>query len=1590
MQSRVPSNPSTPDNDPVRIWHTKKYMVPAEMESWLRRRNDVVFTRRGWSDAVRARGLFVDLSRIQWVELSAVLRTALLIERARQDGIAVAVAMPLGRPRATEEFFSRPEHTSDARHRRVLQKRPARRRAARTFLERLRFLEAIRAPHLEASTAGSLSLVSDYDSSTDRAFVSRGIDIDADEEMLPPLAEREPYVVPLMWVSADPAAKNTKAVAERLVEVLGNQPRGIGSRFDAAALSQVILGELVANAIEYSGARRALVAAFAHPASLSLRANDYTPSEHAFAGWMSQAARPGVEVVVGDSGRGIPNVLGDAYDIATNLPRLPEGRAASVIAWAFDRRSTSVAAERRGTRGLYRVDRVVKRHAGMITIRSENQLIGWDHGGLAHDVQLVEREARLGFVPGTVLRAHLGALPDALAERHGGEPPGDLTFTFHSVALSYGQVLVDDRPLAALPAGTSDDCRVLLPTPDLTVHDLPALITELARARDPETTVLVGVADFGVAAEACNAINQDVGDRREHLEETEGRAYEVSDPVLVVGHGVDDVVWAGTTPAAAAVLSALLAAPGARITHDELMQICPDAATRSEVRMALRRDSGLARFDEDGIQLRLHLRALVDGFAARMAARVEKQLAGSESKPLRITPSLAQVRAWVSVDRLLALPVDLSLATFALAHRVHLGAGLVKPPTLVLADASVDRDRLRRVQTALRAARHETVPIEVGADGSEGGGIAEDVDRVVVYADLVASGESVRRCLLQLLRDGATPLAVACLVDTRVAPHEPVNVWGIQIPVISLVAAPTAAGLRDNEDPIFVDALNNEEKWGPGPAPYPLPPAELLEIAATQKAIHFGHIGGNAGRHFTLYVNAKKLLDAPQLSDKFEETVLAWVDENASRRPGSVEVWYPTPEPKVPRPAEALARRLEIARPELRLRGIARQPIWGGWKFPVALPDLPVGTEIVIVDWGALEGTTIMELVRLASEAGATRVMACVALSQLAPEPEWQLRAVRKVEVRRPQVAPDLFAVEQATLRQTPVRVEFISALPVRAFGASDCPMCAQRHHLAKHKMPTGGLRQFAKRQREERLQLTTREDIVTQRLQDLDRIELDGEQTVRMLRIRDRLERSLQSTRARYELFSWLQEVPPAGDDARDLVRFLAAETQWLRRPPLVFDDVRAVIASLAARMSCDETTAANDLVNAISVLRTSSKSEFAKQAPEIFLRCVDDAAAMQQLFHGFLTYSERPYLQAEGAWEPLVNALSAMRDRISDGEVPSSEGGQEIRVLLDRAKTRLGVARLAEQPLPSTWAHLSRLFGAEYDRHGIGASIRRLEQDVQIRDALRGVDDAAVNEWTDSVLQDWDKVARFLRDEIVPPLRHLRQTLDSDVARETFGPEWTLLVGYLDQAAGVAEWPIEQVVRRVRDEHEKLSEDRNWAWFRHEVQWLSDVLLRPGVDDAEFNVWPSRLTQLLRSVPADLGEAIRHVKRQSWGPKIDAINLVGVSDESIPVFFPGSELRELVTELVRNVEEHHDAHLGASDAQHFGSRVEFSVDVGEDVVLRVVNTASKISENPGLLLKRFTEEVAAFDGLLDHRAVGGDPTGITYQVTLMLRRAV
>ncbi len=1585
--------------------HTRKLLVPAELESVLRRTQEGLFDAEGWKQEVRERGLFVDLSRIEWIELSAALRVVLIIERALLDRVPVTIALPLERSRSTEEHYSKPSSGLPRDKRTELENRWKRRAAARRFFDRLGFLEALGAPHL-AEARELLRVTKDYDSSLESDRKGREEEVGEGPASEIGLEEVEPFIVPLRWLTpASPEA--TAEVLKHFVAVV-NSARGLDSRFDAEALADVVLHELVENAVQHSGAERALVAAFAQPPGLLPEPDHFVQCERGFAKWLRGVDRSSVEVVVGDSGVGLCGKLSAAYEEAdqwggtSSVPHLPEGRDASILAWAFDRRSSSDEAGRRGTRGLYRVDRIVKRHVGLVTIRSGRDLAGWDHGGLSHDALVAQprAEERLAPVPGTVVRAQMMAMPDEVPHRAAGEPPGDVELELGSIRLSqHGEVLVNGDPAEDV-LGTSgeDTCWLLVCEAGLAREEMETLLLGLAAARDPATAAVV-VDNLETAKLACEGVNVEIEERKRHREESERKRYEACDPVLVMDTR-GNATWTGTTEPIAHFLADLLAAPRAETGMKEATGAGLEAIS------TLRRDSGLAVLTADGIGLRLHRRAIADGVARHVDRLVHDTIEKSGGGTL-MTPALVRVRAWIDVDLLFAHCVDPAIPFLALAQRARESPKFGGSPSLLIAESSVDERRLKALGNALGAKRHETIPGEVGAEGSEGVGIADAGDQVAVYADLISSGESIRRSLSQIARDDARPLAVLCLVDAREKTGEPIDLWGLQVPVISLVANSTVAEPGESKA-LPVDAQGRVEPPLPSPPEYRVKPEEeLMPLAGKTEAVHFGHIGGNANRHFTFYANAQRLLRPPTLRTEMREAVRAWKDGLEGGR--RVEVWYPRPEPKVSRPAETIANELADELSGLEKRGVARQRVWGGWKFPLTLrgADLAEGTAVVIVDWGALEGTSLMEMVRLAGEGGATSIFACVCLSQLPAEAEWHLRSVRKVEVTRQKPAPSLLEKPPPPeKKEIPLRVEFLSAIPVRAFGPRECPVCQELNRLADHEMPTPELRRFAKEQREKRLHLTSRAEAAEQPIWRLDRAPLGGDRSVAMLAIRHELEAALRSTRVRHEIaerLKGLTKVLYAADDedlcdsdniedawreSVDWLRLLALERQWLERPPLVLEGPRESIGQLAAAVAVAAEIDPDDRATSIAVLRASSKPLFVEHAFEIFKRTVEQALPRRQLFYSLLSTTDRPYVRSPQTWKPLVETLERMRSAILEGDVPRRAGLTEVELLLDRAVLRLGVADLSGIPEPTVWRRLGESVDFAGTKHELGARIRRLEAMARREIFPSSAADDRTDPVITTTLDDWEKVENFLRNTVLPHLRCLRRVFDSDVAKEIFGPDLPWLTELLDSRSGVGEWPISVIVAEVDEGKASFHEPRIWTRFSAEFQRIAATLLRQRLTsgDPDFaGGEPSRLIRFLEGIPADLGRDVRHAVETRTEDCFSSIEIAPIPD-SLDVFFPSLSLRELLGEVLENVCKHR---VTDSAAEPRKPSVKIRLHEEDGLArLAILNTGTTPTRPAGDLLAKYTETLECFGGELTPKVTGGSESPFTFRAEITLRR--
>lgn len=1611
-------------------------LVPATLESTLRQSPRVYgggdSGTPGWSEAVREAGLLIDLSRVEWVELSAIVQTTVLIESALRAEIDVQVAWPLANHRRSERHWASEAGGLPENVRARIKHRVDRRGDLSRFLIRLGFREALLAARLDGY--GRLELIDDYDTSADPTGArpqAGGEDREPSDEP-PSQQEWAGYIVPLRWVAGDDLA-TIRTIAAEVARVARISGRGIPSA-DAEAIARVLMFELVGNVTSHAQAPRALVAAFAHPYDVPPRPESFLSCERPYFQWFGAQRLSGIDIVVGDSGLGLPAVLGPAYERArehgVNVPTLEAGPDASVMQWAFDRRSSSDPSERRGTRGLYRVDRVVKRHAGLMTIRAADQLVGFDHGGAAHDANLVEATA-LAHVPGTVLHTHVPRQKDDYVARETTHAPRDLAFAFRSLAIGDdGGITIEGSPAEpAIGDAGPDACVVLVPDREpLRKTTVEQLISAVADARGPAATAIVGLpsTDWENVLEACTSLNLEVeehGLHRDHHESDDAPLdrYDVLDPVLVLGTGPGELAWTGAPPAIAALLERLSRTDGGQLRRAE---IASDEDEWVAIRRALRHDTNVVRLHDDAIELRVHPAALHQAVAERMTTRVADQAREAAGTRPKVTASLATVPVWLDVDKLLADEIDQILAVGCLAHLLADDLGRARTEIVLLSDVSALRSVRKHLSKAIGAVRHDEIPSDVSSDRADVRvKVAAQGEAVIVYADVISSGEAVRATVAQVMRDGAQPLAVACLADIRHDAGRPLSVWGTEVRVVSLACAALAFDPDtvkvDPEQVDFLDPSGAVERPERPPPRYPMRVRKLKQLVVEQEALHFGHVGGSTGRHFSFYVNAGRLLERDALKHRLVDVVREWDAEarehagaSADAKDGPLQVWYPTPEPKAPRPARNLALHLAATRRHAVARSIRREPAWGGWKFPSAVGDLNPGTAVAIVDWGAIEGTTAIEMLRLACEAGAERVLVCLCLSQLPHDEERHLAALTGMSVQR-QVSPspvddrgrsalldehDAPPAPQTVDHDVSVRVRFLSALAVPAYTPRDCPVCQQLVELSEQEAPTQRLASFLEDQRKKRLHLTPRDDAISAPIEDLDRNPLPSEAVVKMLDRRHELEAALRSTRARHKLAAWLERLDPEvpSGEGLNLMRLLAVETQWLRRPPLVFRRVRGNLADLAAGIAAAPDIASADRVNAIVVLRTCSRSAFADHGDRIFVRVHADHAALDQLLYGFHAHIQRPYLRAPAVWKALADALGRIRRRIEVGEIPASAGGQEIELLHERASARGRAARVAETPVTQAWSELKRALATDYPHPGVSDSVRRLAPGLygSLAEAFRA--GAQLDERqreherfiSQQIPDDWQSVEAFLSDEVLPRLQRLNGMLRSDTARDAFGAQLTRVQRLIAEGQAVAEWPIARLMREVGEDVRRLGRPYVWDRLMSEYRWLTDVLLGPDEDEHAMR---SRLARLLELVPTPLYATVKQTvqahRDRHPESRIATIEIDGAPADAfapaadVDVFFPRNALRHLLEQILRNVEVHH---VGA-DGPPARVWIEHR-DLGRYMLMKVSNTATQPSANPGRLLAKYKQELPRFEGEIE-RNRSSDVAGVTYCVRVRLR---
>lgn len=1557
-------------------------LTPRYLENLLR---GFHLLREGkWSDRVREKGIVLDLSHLQYFDVGALVQAILLVDAALRGGVSVELRTP-----------------DRARHPKVV-----------SFLSHILFSQAIRFDHLPHAK----KLLTIREGASGEALTQP-----------PPLVARSGVDaptfrnnVPLKWVTSEFGTPFSN-LEKFLRRVVGDPARGV-EVVDAAAISNVIVHELLQNISQHSGGTSpGLISVWARPLTQLPEPEMFTDPEVPYLEWLQETRQPLVEIIVGDSGIGIPAALGDEFQDALNDGRSYRsgelGDEANILQWAFDRWSSSKDRRLlRGTRGLYRVDRLVQKYHGSITLRSGKSILCRDHGGSANC--LIRSQSGLAMIPGTVLRVRLPAYHEVAPRRYFdiSVRPTRVVFISLGPLNDLGLSIADLEKLKSALASNSTPatCIALSIRGGMEKQEaLSSTIRSCVEMRHPAALVLTGLPGGSDLVDgAVDAINQQ-HERERHADEAVGVEQEIWDPVLVISDDQRLITWAGVSSDEQSVLE-VLAASG-KIDPARLREILPDPKRRGSVVRRLRADAHLVKEGPDGT---LEVQFPLDSVLVAAAEAIKRHAApgnlGVRAGPF-VTPSLTVARQWINPREFLDATGTGWYGFMYLGARISAVLGQMASSEFDF--VLLATTRLRREVSVLRrylgATRLSIVASEGGVELLRGVDPIKDHSRVLIYSDIVGSGEEIRHMLAQSLRNNAVPIAAACLLDCREDDSNTIELWGTEIPLFSVAKYPVVStwasdiGKLPRIDPVTRDRLERPteaDEFTPRIAS-----ADLERLIRESAALHLSHIGRPRGRHFTFYLLASRLVRHPELPQYFLEAIDEWAAVNSAsgRNSSHLEIWYPktTGEDVADAPAGYLARSVAALRAQGDLvRGIEKIDIGDIFRFSTGMDDLVATEDVVIIDVGSVTGTTIQEMVRRAARAGARRIFSCVLLSQLPEESAAFLRGLRSIEttaVGIDHTAPqgELPFANEVTTRQparVSVYIEFLSQLNLRVYDAGSCPVCSQLSRLAIEKTYTALLGEFAKTQLERRLVLRSPEDATRFELpQDLDSRPVATQDLLWMLDIRLCLERALSSTTARLMVLQRLEailaEVLESGLTTKAAIlvlNFLSVEGHWFRRPPLSTRRLRETLANLSLFVALDRECEERDRCNASIVLRTASKQLFGSRFAELLASAAQSDELMRQLLYNAFTAVARPYLQSPSVLSPLEQQLLIARDRVVENlSDPSGLYVETLNALVALCRRGMATGESRDFSHSESWLRLRSLldYGGEahpdvprllsYLRPGLdqrSIELRFSGGVALLQDRLEG--------WVRRLHEYWDQLATFLDRSILPLLNRLEGILashDGEIAiGVTFHGRLLDLVRSCDPVAlGRTSRILESWSRRPVGGMTITQEE--WKYYNSELSFLDECLFRPALSGG----LGAALIEYLRTCPVEICLALQRWK-ESLAARLPNSELVLVGIQEPILIFCTQRLFLLTCDLIEgNLRQHR-----TDESTLMLVVVRISSDP-EAVYLTIANSNSSSHKRAGVALASLERQLKSFEISMKPETRPQDE-GISFEITFSFRR--
>lgn len=1162
---------------------------------------------------------FIDLSQVRFVELSAVAQLLLIIEKYLKSKSNIYVAVP------TISLIEK-EKKSDSYSQDLKLTLLGSRKKSNSFLKTIGFINALR----DISKIHAIDIYI-----TEQYNFQKEFDINIFKEAFEVVFEKSDveytnykYVFPLEWINCKNPSDYFLTIEKRLDKILENKERGIDS-IDVKGIKNVVFSELTKNVKEHSDSIYALFtiglikSQYLFQPSQNSKPN---PIELEYVSWLKENSIPSqIEIYFGDSGTGIltNNFINKyKYDIDGTILNNEERLKLSFQKWTTLKNDE----ERRGTKGLYRIQRIVNKYNGLFHITTSYHNGGYRKGGLTEE-EWVYRKSNFDF-GGTFIQIKLCPYSDVkefryvLKDRNSKKRwktvqynprvSRDFIFQFKKDVKTNDNLLI----ILNLNELTDDQsCSLLennLAEFSYYSHPCAVVLYILSNLKNDTIQTIVESVNVRIINETGNEVFQEFA----HFD-----AEEVYDPVLVIGDK-NETFWFGGNQN---LISLLNESYIKHITKPRLSELNEyihlETELKIRIRLHLENDNKLVNVDKDEY-FNFNFTNIDKFFEKEIIRQFGNR---NKQHDIFCTPKLEVVENWIEIKELLAnneygyaLTLYLKYRDYV-ANEIH---NLDRNNLFILIDHKQQKELAKAFANLLgvKARNIKNIHEDVNAEIPKRIKLFPEKSKVIVLTTIISSSETTRRLVKYIKRDSAIPDVILCLCNYRKNSITELETWNDKTKIYSIFRKYDSEQTKIIKDNAYYKSKENDLKLNlrlkspqlEDETNFPIFKIEgdLRDLVVENKIMHYNHIGIYRDRHFTFYLDKTKLLNVESfIWRRISQVINDWKKINDI---SNFTLYLPK---SILPTNNSTSRFLEF------LKSLTKRI-----KTLDEATNISAESNVVYFDFGMMTGKAVNNVITKCTEAD--NLFICILFNQLKSN---DLVFYRRIKTLNNQ---ELFT--NLKPKPTNFKIEYLYELPLSYFNSETCPICEHIRALEFYKLNIEYMFKFSE-DRQHKLKLIDAEEIQVAEYpydfyfstDDIEH-ELSSELIMKMYEFKILIEKAETSTQQRIYVYDYIfriynnisEFINDCNSELFALLYFLSHEINWLQKEPLVFKDLRVLLGDIShkiAIISRDDLSAILKLSNqekttsdklsirykyaAISLLRSTNKLLFCKSISQIIL---------------------------------------------------------------------------------------------------------------------------------------------------------------------------------------------------------------------------------------------------------------------------------------------------------------------------------------------------------------------------------------------------